>query len=97
MKERHELRTFFRTGIVMMVLASLLAMGQAAFAADRILETKDGQLKVESFAKGLEFPWGLAFLPDGRMLVTERPGRLRIVAKDGTLSEPLQGVPEVLA
>ena len=48
-------------------------------------------------AKGLEFPWGLAFLPDGRMLVTERPGRLRIVAKDGTLSEPIKGVPEVFA
>jgi glucose/arabinose dehydrogenase len=48
-------------------------------------------------AQGLEHPWGLAFLPDGRMLVTERPGRLRIVARDGTLSEPLAGVPQVRA
>jgi glucose/arabinose dehydrogenase len=46
-------------------------------------------------AQGLEHPWGLAFLPDGRMLVTERPGRLRIVSRDGTLSEPLAGVPQV--
>jgi len=60
-----------------------------------MIETKDGTIKVETVAKKLQFPWGLAFLPDGRMLVTERPGRLRIVAKDGTLSEPIQGVPEI--
>ncbi len=46
-------------------------------------------------ASGLEHPWALAFLPDGEMLVTERPGRLRIVSKDGTLSPPVRGVPTV--
>ena len=51
--------------------------------------------KVETFAKGLMHPWGLAFLPDGRLLVSERPGRLRIVGRDGKLSAPLQGVPKV--
>jgi glucose/arabinose dehydrogenase len=51
-----------------------------------------------TFASGLEHPWGLAFLPDGRMLVTERPGRMRIVSADGTtLSTPLAGVPAVHA
>ena len=50
-----------------------------------------------SVVSGLEHPWGLAFLPDGRMLVTERPGRLRIVDRNGRLSAPLSGVPTVFA
>jgi len=45
----------------------------------------------------LEHPWGLAFLADGRMLVSERPGRLRVVGADGTVSAPLAGVPGVAA
>jgi glucose/arabinose dehydrogenase len=48
-------------------------------------------------ASGLEHPWGLAFLPDGSMLVTERPGRLRRVGADGRVSAPLEGVPKVVA
>jgi glucose/arabinose dehydrogenase len=57
----------------------------------------DGVVTVETVARGLVNPWGLAFLPDGRMLVTERPGRLRIVNSDGTLSAPVRGVPTVAA
>jgi aldose sugar dehydrogenase len=56
-----------------------------------------GGVRVETVAKGLEHPWALAFLPDGRILVTERPGRLRIVERDGRVSKPLGGVPEVHA
>lgn len=79
---------------------SLVACGPAQPAGESQiarLETRHGPIVVERVARGLEHPWGLAFLPDGRMLITERPGRLRIMEASGTLSEPLRGVPEVAA
>jgi aldose sugar dehydrogenase len=82
---------------VLWVSAALMLMSQPSLAADKAIDTKQGSIKVETVAGGLDTPWGLAFLPDGRMLVTERPGRLRIVTKDGVKSEPLKGVPEVFA
>ncbi|MCP4327992.1 MAG: PQQ-dependent sugar dehydrogenase [Alphaproteobacteria bacterium] len=60
-------------------------------------QSEDYDLKVETVAEGLTNPWGLAFLPDGRMLVSERPGRLRIVEDDGRLSPPLDGLPPIFA
>jgi glucose/arabinose dehydrogenase len=57
----------------------------------------EGVVRVETVARGLEHPWALEFLPDGRMLVSERPGRIRIVSPGGGISEPLAGVPEVQA
>ena len=56
-----------------------------------------GVVRAETVARGLSRPWGLAFLPDGRLLVSERPGNLRIVTMNGTVSEPLAGVPAVRA
>jgi aldose sugar dehydrogenase len=77
------------------IAALLSALADPAEASG--LDTERGRVKVVAVASGLEHPWGLAFLPDGRMLVTERPGRLRIVSPSGALSAPVTGVPAVFA
>ena len=84
-----------KTTIIIGLLA-LTLIGSTS-PQDRTVPTQAGPIKVETLARGLEHPWGLAFLPDGRMLVTERTGKLRIVRKDGTMSKPLSGVPKVFA
>jgi aldose sugar dehydrogenase len=76
--------------------AGLVALGCMPCAA-QVVRSSAGDIAVETIAKGLDHPWALAFLPDGRLLVTERPGRMRIVGKDGKLSAPLAGVPKVFA
>jgi glucose/arabinose dehydrogenase len=85
-----------RTALAICLGAALSAFAAAAPAsAQQRYPSSAGELSVETVAGGLEHPWGLAFLPDGRMLVTERPGRLRLVAADGKLSAPLSGLPNV--
>ena len=64
---------------------------------DVVVESEEHRFRVETFAEGFGVPWGLAFLPDGRLLVTEQEGLLRIVAADGAVSEPVGGVPAVFA
>ena len=62
----------------------------------QIVQSEKGAFKLESVIESaLEVPWAIAFLPDGRMLVTEQPGRLRIIDHGKLLPEPVRGIPEV--
>ena len=80
----------------LLLLAALMLLVPRPAAA-QVFPSSAGDLKVETVAGGLVHPWSLAFLPDGRMLVTERPGRMRIVTRAGQLSPALAGVPGVYA
>ena len=79
------------------VLACALSVAHADAPRSPTPAPVKGVVEVQTIAKGLEHPWSLAVLPDGRMLVAERPGRLRIVSSDGHVAEPLAGVPRVYA
>jgi len=70
------------------VFIAILHAGQPALAQ---------AVRPETVAAGLQNPWAVAFLPDGRFLVTERPGRLRVVQADGKLGTPVAGLPEIAA
>ena len=61
----------------------------------QVIKSEKQDIKIEIVARNLETPWGLAFLPDGRLLITERPGRLRIWAKGQLLPEAVKGTPTV--
>ena len=74
------------------VLAGLLALA----AAPSVAQSQPSP-KAQTVASGLQHPWAVAFLPDGRFLVTERPGRLRVVNADGQVQPAVQGLPEVAA
>ncbi len=81
------------TAAAALAALSVVPLTQACSA--RSFETELAMVEVTTVADGLVHPWGLAFLPRGDMLVTERPGRLRIVGPDGRISEPVAGVPDV--
>jgi glucose/arabinose dehydrogenase len=76
---------------------ALFAGAGACQDPGHVQPTGETKIAITTVVGGLEHPWGLAFLPDGRMLVTERPGRLRYASADGQLSEPIAGVPAVHA
>src|SRR3954470_370008 len=72
-------------------IATVLLVAAAAGAA--VVQSKSGPVNVQSLAK-LDNPWGMTFLPDGRLLISEKAGRLRTFS-DGKLSDPIGGVPKV--
>ncbi|MFN3494460.1 MAG: PQQ-dependent sugar dehydrogenase [Hydrogenophaga sp.] len=76
---------------------SALFVGGALFSHLALAQPASASVTPEVVAKGLQNAWAVAFIDDGRMLVTERPGRMRVVHPDGRLSEPLAGVPAVEA
>lgn len=82
------------------LLLLFLLCGVAPGYAAQTLEPQSADesgFRVVTITEGLEHPWGLAFLPDGRMLVTERPGRLRIVEQGKLNPLPITGLPEITA
>jgi glucose/arabinose dehydrogenase len=83
--------------LLLLTVIAITACTQKGADAPRSDTTPPTHLKIniETMATGLEFPWGIAFLPDGSALVTEKAGRLRLL-KDSNLSAPIPGVPRVL-
>ena len=73
---------------------SILTGAGIAWSQDRV-ETEKTPITITEIAAGLDHPWAIAFLPDGRMLVTERVGTMRIVSGDGQIGAALEGLPEV--
>lgn len=82
-------------------LAASLMLGSVTVgmsqADAQTIETRWANVAIDTVAEGLVRPWGIAFLPEGRLLVTEMEGRLRIIEADGTLGDPISGIPEVYA
>ena len=85
------------TGFSMTLMACALLTATSALAEPaETIKTQKIDVKVEAIATGLEHPWAVEVLPDGAYLVTERPGRMRLI-RDGKISTPLSGLPEVYA
>ena len=93
-----ELRGFvIFISFISLVLSLFVACAPAGMAGNVVVETASGdaRFRVETVAAGLEVPWGFAWLPNGDMLITERPGRVRIIEKGKLRAEPVFTVPDV--
>jgi glucose/arabinose dehydrogenase len=92
------LRTVTVPAAIALVVALLAPVTGAVAVEAATIRSEQHAFRVVTLVEGFAYPWSLAFLPDGRMLVTERPGRLRVVAKDFTLDlRPVEGTPQVAA
>lgn len=86
-----------RFPVALATAALAVTLSDPAAAQDDIRQSKHHDYRVVTVADGFEIPWGMVFLPEGDMLVSERPGRIRIVRDGRILPESVSGVPEVLA
>ena len=94
MKQR--VRLFVTAAATLLMLcacsASIGAEATPGHSSDPV-QTEKARVRLETVVSGLDHPWGVAFFPDGRALITERPGRLRMLGKDGRLGNPITGIP----
>ena len=86
-----------RTSLTLTATGLLLSVATPVTGQSPVMRSALHDYRVVPVAEGLEHPWSIAFLPGGDMLITERPGRLRIVRHGTLLPDPVPGVPEVLA
>jgi len=92
------LRNGFVERVLLATAAAIVFTPALPSCLAQTITSQEHAFRVVKIVDGLEHPWGLAFLPDGRMLVTERPGRLRIVGTDGKLDpQPVSGLPPIAA
>lgn len=87
----------FPTSRILSGLTFVVAIAVSAPAHTQIVNSQKQAFRPVVVAAGLEHPWSMAFLPDGRVLVTERPGRLRLIVNGRLQAAPVSGVPKVVA